>query len=80
MRRNVRVGLLALVGVATLAAAVGMYQSQSRTQGRRGGLRSVGDLWRAAFDGAVGQPHRLLGANLPRLRLRFARRPPRGVA
>ena len=73
MRRNVRVGLLAVVGVATLAAAVAMHQS--RAQGRRGGLRSVRDLWMAAFDGAVGQPHRLLGANLPRLRLRFARRP-----
>lgn len=77
MRRNVRVGMLALVGVATLAAAVAIHQS--RGQGSRNGLRGMKNLWVAALDGAVGQPRRLLGANLPRLRLRFARRPPHGV-
>ena len=64
MRRNLRVGLLAAMGIAALAA-VALYQSRGRQRG------SADGLYVAALDGAVGQPRRFL---LPRLRLRFLTR------
>ena len=60
MRRNLRVGLVAAMGIAALAA-VALYQSRVRQRRAEG-------LYVAALDGAVGQPRRFL---LPRLRLRF---------
>ena len=66
-RSNARPLLIAGLGVAAMAVAWAVFRSRSR---HRGAAASPDDLYVAALDGVVGQPQRLLAANLPRLRLR----------
>jgi hypothetical protein len=65
--------VLAAVGLGAAAVAVLLFRSR-RSAARPG---RAGDLYVAATDGVVGQPRRLLGASLPRPRLRPSRRRPR---
>jgi hypothetical protein len=59
--------VLAAVGLGAVALAVTLYRSrQTESEPSR-----EDDLYVAALDGVVGQPRRLLGASLPRPRLRL---------
>ena len=70
MTRSSRPLLIAGLGVTAMAVAWVVLRSRSR---RRGPGASPDDLHVAALDGVVGQPQRLLAANLPRPRLRRPR-------
>lgn len=70
MRASSRPILLATLGIAAAAVAFAVYRS--RVSGRRNEPEPE-ELYVAALDGVVGQPSRLLPANLPRPRLRLPR-------
>ena len=68
MRAGSRPLWLATVGIAAAALGFALYRAGRRAAPQRELLHA------AALDGVVGQPSRLILANLPRPRLRRRRR------